>query len=112
MRRRSHADVQSVTAARSGLSEDVHARTRRYLISMGIRTVCLVGAVIASGPLRWSLVAAAVFLPWFAVVAANAGRERAPAPPPTAVSPTASQALGPGRDARDDGTDGPADGRR
>ncbi|MEJ7755724.1 MAG: DUF3099 domain-containing protein [Nocardioidaceae bacterium] len=37
-------------------SVDLKARQRRYLISMGIRTVCFVCAVIATGPLRWFFV--------------------------------------------------------
>lgn len=50
---------------------------RKYLISMGIRTVCFVGAAFASGWLRWTLVAAAVVLPLFAVILANAVKPRA-----------------------------------
>lgn len=42
---------------------------------MGIRTACFVAAIIATGWLRWILVAGAVFLPYVAVVIANAGRE-------------------------------------
>jgi hypothetical protein len=43
---------------------------------MGIRTVCFVLAVVASGWLRWVLIAAAVALPYLSVVFANGGRER------------------------------------
>ena len=53
------------------------SRTRRYLVSMGIRTVCFLLAVVASGWLRWVLIAAAVTLPYLSVVFANGGRERA-----------------------------------
>lgn len=54
---------------------------RRYLLSMGIRTACFVLAVIALGMLHWtvvgwSLVIAAVILPYIAVVVANATRPR------------------------------------
>ena len=46
---------------------------------MGIRTVCFVLAIVTTGPLRWILVAAAVFLPYVAVVLANAtDRRRSP----------------------------------
>ena len=45
---------------------------------MFLRTACFVGAVIAEGWLRWVLVAGAVFLPYVAVVIANAGRESRP----------------------------------
>jgi hypothetical protein len=66
--------VYQITGARSGLSEDVRLRTRKYLISMAIRTACFVGAVIATGPARWVLIAGSLVLPWVAVVVANAGR--------------------------------------
>lgn len=38
---------------------------------MGLRTVCFLGAVVTSGILRWTLVAGAVLLPYFAVVIAS-----------------------------------------
>ena len=50
---------------------------RKYLISMGIRTVCFVGAALTTGWVRWSMVALAVLLPLFAVIIANAVRPRA-----------------------------------
>jgi uncharacterized protein (DUF58 family) len=65
-----------ITGARVSLREDQRQRTRRYLISMAIRTVCFLGAIIAGGWLRWALIAGAVFLPYIAVVMANAGRAR------------------------------------
>ena len=69
-------DSVSITGAKVPLSEDQKQRTRRYLLSMAIRTVCFIGAILASGWLRWALVAGAVLLPYFAVVMANAGRGR------------------------------------
>ena len=72
------ADPVSITNASISHSQDVRARQRRYVISMLIRTACFVGAIVASGPLRWVLVAAALFLPYIAVVLANAGSRRAP----------------------------------
>jgi hypothetical protein len=68
--------VYQITGARRGVREDVNSRTRRYLFSMGIRTVCFVLAVVASGWLRWVLIAAALVLPYLSVVFANGGRER------------------------------------
>lgn len=79
--------VHSVTNAQTPLSQEQRARTRRYLISMSIRTACFLGAVIASGWLRWALLAGAVFLPYIAVVMANAGRENDPLDGPESVSP-------------------------
>ncbi|MFM2438821.1 MAG: hypothetical protein RLZ55_1646 [Actinomycetota bacterium] len=72
----SRSHVYRITDAHVGLSEDQQARTRRYLISMAVRTVCFLGAVVADGWLRWTLVAGAVLLPYIAVVIANGGRER------------------------------------
>jgi hypothetical protein len=73
--------VHRVSGVRRPLSEDVQGRTRRYLISMGIRTGCFVGAVLVDGWLRWVLMVGAVLLPYIAVVVANAGRERIVEPP-------------------------------
>ena len=61
-----------ITTASSSRHEDIAARQRRYVVSMSLRTVCFIGAVIADGWLRWVLVAGAVLLPYFAVVMANA----------------------------------------
>ncbi len=66
----------SITGAQVSLTEDQRQRTRRYLVSMAIRTVCFIGAILASGWLRWTLVAGAVVLPYIAVIMANAGRGR------------------------------------
>jgi Flp pilus assembly protein TadB len=68
--------VYRITGAQTSLATDQRARTRRYLMSMSIRTVCFLCAIVAHGPLRWVLVVGAVVLPYVAVVGANAGRER------------------------------------
>ncbi|HJR89163.1 MAG TPA: DUF3099 domain-containing protein [Aeromicrobium sp.] len=69
--------VYSVTSAKSGQHDDIGGRERRYVISMAIRTVCFVGAVIA-----WQTVGAwlgailfvgALVLPYTSVILANAG---------------------------------------
>lgn len=78
-------DSISITGAQVSLVEDQRARTRRYLVSMAIRTVCFVGAIIATGWLRWLLVAGAVLLPYVAVIMANAGRKKAPKAEPMIV---------------------------
>ncbi|SED21793.1 Protein of unknown function [Nocardioides exalbidus] len=70
-------DAVRITTARSSAAEDMHSRQVRYGVSMSIRLVCFIAAVaVGPGPLRWVLVAAAVFLPLFAVVMANAGDQR------------------------------------
>ena len=63
------------------MRDDVDHRTRRYLLSMGVRTVCFVLAVATDGWLRWVLIAAAILLPYLSVVFANGGRESAQAMP-------------------------------
>lgn len=73
-------EVHSITSARRALSEDLHDRNIRYLVSMGIRTACLFLAVFTGDPWRWVFVAGAVVLPYVAVIVANAGRERAGEP--------------------------------
>ena len=69
-----------ITTAPKALSDDLAQRTRRYLIQMGIRTACFLGAVLVQHWTRWLLLAAAVVLPYLAVVSANAGRERGTTP--------------------------------
>ncbi len=71
-----HQPPVNITSARQARSADIHRRQVRYLLSMGIRTICFIMAVIASGWLRWGLVAAAVILPYVAVVIANASNTR------------------------------------
>ncbi|MFC5187389.1 DUF3099 domain-containing protein [Actinomadura harenae] len=72
--------VYTVTNAPRPLSEDISRRQKRYLVSMGIRTGCFLGAVfsgVAGAPL-WVVglfVVGAVFLPYISVVVANGGRE-------------------------------------
>ncbi|HYK70012.1 MAG TPA: DUF3099 domain-containing protein [Streptosporangiaceae bacterium] len=68
-----------VTEARPGLSDDIRYRERRYLIMMGIRTVCFIAAVLMFvNHLGWLTAIPAVgalVIPYFAVVFANGGRE-------------------------------------
>jgi hypothetical protein len=69
-------EVFSISRVETSLTEDQSGRQRRYLYSMGLRTACFVGGIMAEGALRWILIVGAVVLPYFAVVIANAGRER------------------------------------
>lgn len=64
-----------ITSAPRRLSADQQARQRRYFYSMMIRTVCFILTVILPSPIRWFALAGAMFLPYIAVVVANAGRE-------------------------------------
>jgi hypothetical protein len=88
--------VTSITTAQPGLSDDLAMRTRRYLVTMGIRTVCFVAAIAVDHWTRWVFAVLAVFLPYLGVVGANAGREKGtfpalePAHPSVAALPSAS----------------------
>ncbi|WP_372729106.1 DUF3099 domain-containing protein [Nocardioides sp.] len=75
--RRYDDDVVRVTTAATSRREDIARRQRRYLLSMSLRTICFVGAVIVgSGWLMWVLIAGALVLPYVAVVMANAVASR------------------------------------
>jgi hypothetical protein len=71
--------VHMVTQAHRSLSDDIAYRQRRYLLMMGIRAVCFVIAVVLFVNHFGWLVAipavGAIFIPYFAVVFANGGRE-------------------------------------
>jgi hypothetical protein len=77
--------VYRITGTARSLAEDVASRQSRYLISMGIRTVCFLLAIVASGWLRWTLMVGALVLPYLSVVFANAGREPAETLPVTVM---------------------------
>lgn len=62
----------SITSAATSHSDELGARQRRYLIGMLLRTACFIGFVAIDHPIRWVLLAAAAFLPYFSVVLANA----------------------------------------
>ncbi|MGW6916765.1 DUF3099 domain-containing protein [Kitasatospora sp. NPDC054939] len=100
MRRSADGQVHRITGARSSLSEDVRGRQRRYVVSMLLRTVCVLLAVVlwdVQRVLAFGALAGAVLLPYFAVLIANAGRERAPGLPSTfAFSADTPLMLGPG----------------
>jgi hypothetical protein len=66
-----------ITTAATSPQADISARQRRYVISMTIRTLCFLGAIVVGpGWLRWVLVGAAVLLPYVAVVMANAATSK------------------------------------
>jgi hypothetical protein len=74
--RRKDEAVPSITSAPEALEADQARRMRRYLFQMGFRVVCFLGAYLASGWLRWTLVVFAVVIPYIAVILVNAGRDR------------------------------------
>ncbi|MER5422007.1 DUF3099 domain-containing protein [Streptosporangium roseum] len=75
--------VHQVTDAQPSLSEDIGKRERSYFIKMGIRLVCLILAFTVPAPLpvRLLLFAGAIFLPYVAVIGANAPQRGASSAP-------------------------------
>ena len=61
------------------MSEDIRYRQNRYLIMMGIRTLCFIAAILMFvnhlGWLAGIPAVGALFIPYFAVIFANGGRE-------------------------------------
>ena len=74
--RRRGEDAVRITNAPLNRRDDIAARQRRYLLSMSLRTICFVGAIIASlAGIHWLwpiLIVGAILLPYVAVVMANA----------------------------------------
>lgn len=76
--RKADPDVIRITGAPHNPSEDIDRRQSRYLLSMSIRTACFIAAVFAVN-IPWlcaALIAASFFLPFVAVVIANAATPR------------------------------------
>jgi hypothetical protein len=68
-----------VTTAPISPRDERRGRERRYLITMGVRVVAFIVAIVfATGWIRVVAVALALSLPWVAVVMANAGPSRKP----------------------------------
>jgi hypothetical protein len=74
-------DAVRITTAATSRNADIAARQKRYLLSMSLRTICFVGAIIASlAGIHWLwpiLIVGALVLPYVAVVMANAAAPRA-----------------------------------
>ena len=69
-----------ITSAAASRNEDIARRQKKYLLSMSLRTICFVGAIVASlAGIHWLwpiLIAGALVLPYLAVVMANAATSR------------------------------------
>ncbi len=88
MRTRGRDDAVRITTAARARSEDIRGRERRYIVSMGIRSLCFLLAVASAGHwFMWLFLAASFLLPTVAVVAANAGAPTDPEPAPEAFDP-------------------------
>jgi hypothetical protein len=70
---RKEPEAVRITSATRSHREDIGQRQRRYVISMGIRTLCFVLAVVSIGHwFMWVFIAGSLFLPYVAVILANA----------------------------------------
>ncbi|WP_375384464.1 DUF3099 domain-containing protein [uncultured Microbacterium sp.] len=72
---KSQANAQSATSLPRAPRDEASRRYTRYLVMMGIRIVCFVLMVLVTpyGWYTWIFGAAAIFLPYVAVVFANVG---------------------------------------
>ncbi|MFE4614354.1 DUF3099 domain-containing protein [Streptomyces niveus] len=98
MRKQRSAEVFRITGARRGLDEDVRGRQRRYVISMLVRTLGIILAVVLWNVERYVAIAGLVLgilLPYVAVVFANGGRENAGSLPSTHLGPPARPMIAP-----------------
>ncbi|WP_055585044.1 DUF3099 domain-containing protein [Streptacidiphilus griseoplanus] len=94
-------EVIRITGARASLTDDVRGRQRRYIISMSIRTLCVILAVVlwnVERPLAVIALVGGAVLPYIAVVVANAGRENAPGLPGSFVGEQPKPMIGPAPD--------------
>src|SRR5215472_310699 len=90
IRHRTNEAPVRITDASPGLSEDIRHRQRRYALTMGIRTVCVILAIVLWQVDRIAAIVAITaggILPYIAVVFANAGHERSSDPLDARVTP-------------------------
>jgi hypothetical protein len=73
-------NAPSVTSLPQSPQEEAKSRVRHYAITMGIRTVCFILMAVVYPVGWWTFVfaAGAIFLPYIAVVSANAGSDSIP----------------------------------
>ena len=83
-----------ITTAQRSHGEDIAARQRRYLISMGIRTLCFVLTIVSIGHwFMWLFLIASLFLPPIAVIIANSNAPTDPGGPDWFEPDTSAPAL-------------------
>jgi hypothetical protein len=66
------AKAQSITTVSESPDDERKSRMLKYTLAMTIRVICIVVAMFVEGWLMWLAFAGAIFLPYFAVVLANA----------------------------------------
>ncbi|MDQ0612669.1 Flp pilus assembly protein TadB [Microbacterium sp. W4I4] len=73
-------NAASVTSLPQSPQDEARSRVRHYAITMGIRTVCFVLMAVVYPVGWWTFVfaAGAIFLPYIAVISANAGSDSIP----------------------------------
>ncbi|MDL9979880.1 DUF3099 domain-containing protein [Microbacterium candidum] len=71
------SSTPSATSLPRAPRDEVGARSVRYLVMMGVRVACFILMVVVQpyGWYTWIFGAAAIFLPYIAVVLANVGQE-------------------------------------
>lgn len=79
---------QSVTSIDISPDDERRSRMIRYLVAMSIRVVCIIAGVFVEGWLMWVCFAGAIFLPYFAVIIANAAGNASGRMAETVVAPT------------------------
>jgi hypothetical protein len=78
-----------ITSAPISPADEMAGRMRRYIIAMAIRTACFIVAFLLRDTwAMWVLLVGAVFMPYVAVVLANAVNRREDAPMATMLDPT------------------------
>lgn len=68
--------VPNITSIGESEEEERRHRTRQYLLTMAIRSACVLLMVFVRGPWMFVVAAGAILLPWIAVVIANHVRQR------------------------------------
>jgi Protein of unknown function (DUF3099) len=86
----------TITDARSGASEEIASRQRRYAITMAFRTACFLAMIFVPGVFRWVLFGCAVFLPYVAVIFANQAHQRQAGSPVGGAEPGDAPAIAAG----------------
>ena len=87
-----------ITSASRSHSDDMWARQKRYMITMGIRTACFLIAIacyLSPAPkwIAWVFIVGSLVLPYVAVVMANAGVSPDPGGPDPFDGDTGAKAI-------------------
>jgi hypothetical protein len=102
MRRRIGDQPVLITAASRSRYEEARARRIQYILTMSLRVVCFIVAVLVSVPaIRIAAAIGAAVLPYVAVVGANTVRKVTPSGVPAYYVPRPDRQLPAGVGARD-----------